>query len=99
MHLANNFKTKSKTAYHIIRRLGYRGGIIVLSHSGKRVEKELCALKVTVTDSFNEHPDFSEGDIDRQLHVCSPLEHVIVSTTNNVLMGQLITLKKLEHIP
>ena len=88
---------KCNTAYHIIRRIDGRDGVLTLPRGGVRRRLVTDETRDTAVAIVEEHPEFTLEQINAELRVRLPnAPRISRSTLANVLAGNLIVMKKLE---
>lgn len=88
------------TAWSIIRRCQRDGEVIVRRRGGRRPCLVSADMRAALVDIIVEHPAFTLNQVNAELrHRLPTTPHLSIATLHRALKLQLITLKKLEHVP
>ena len=95
LQLARQINVKRTTAYHIIRRALANEGVVAFPRGGVPSVRVNENMVNSAIDIVSEHPEYTVMMINQELRLRLPnAAHVAPSTINNLLKGQLISMKK-----
>ena len=98
MELAKALNISRSTAYHIIVKRGVMNdGVLEKPRGGVRSNKVTDEMKNTISDIVNAYPEFTIEQVKQELIARLPESpRISCSTVSNVMVGMLLTMKKLE---